>query len=105
MLSEQKYGFLVKHSTELTATRHVDNISKGMVEYKIPVTIFIDLSKAFDTLIHVNSLHELKFYGVFWIEHKLLTSYLPGIKSETTRICTGDFAGFYSWTTTILYLH
>ena len=73
-----------------------------MVEYKIPVTIFINLSKAFDTLIHVNSLHELKLYGVLWIEHKLLTSYLPdgkqyvlfnGLKSETTRICIGDLQG------------
>ena len=49
LLAEQQYGFRPNHSTEYAAVKLVDHISNTMDGHKIPGTIFIDLSKAFDT--------------------------------------------------------
>ena len=53
LLSEQQYGFRSQHSTELAYVKLADYIIKEMgniKEIKIPTAIFLDLSKAFDTL-------------------------------------------------------
>ena len=47
-----QYGFRRRHSTELSAVRFVTDLIKDMDNYKIPTTVLIDLSKAFDTLNH-----------------------------------------------------
>ena len=69
-----------------------------MDDHKIPGTIFIDLSKAFDTLSYDILLYKLKFYGISGVEYKLLSSYLSNRKqyvmfnnknSEFTEIRTG----------------
>ena len=46
------------HSTELAALELVDRISG-----KIPISIFLDFSKAFDTLDSYILLEKLKHYG------------------------------------------
>ena len=51
-----------------------------MDDHKIPGTIFIDLSKAFDTLSYDILLYKLKFYGISGVEYKLLSSYLSNRK-------------------------
>ena len=51
-----------------------------MDDHKIPGTIFIDLSKAFDTLSYDILLYKLKFYGISGVEYKLLSSYLSNSK-------------------------
>ena len=51
LLSEQQYGFRAQHSTELASVKLVDNIITQMDsvhDVKTQVTIFCDLSKAFD---------------------------------------------------------
>ena len=45
-----QYGFHAHHSTDLAAVKLVDYINKQMDNGKIPVKIYLDLSKAFDTL-------------------------------------------------------
>ena len=50
LLAEQQYGFCSHHSTELAAVKWVDYINIQMDNGKIPVNIYLDLSKAFDTL-------------------------------------------------------
>ena len=47
-----------------------------MDNYKIPTTVLIDLSKAFDTLNHDILLSKLGYYGVFGVELHLLSNYL-----------------------------
>jgi hypothetical protein len=47
-----QYGFRKSHSTELAALELVDRIGKEMDKAKSPISIFLDLSKAFDTLDH-----------------------------------------------------
>ena len=98
LLAEQQYGFRPNYSTEYTAVKLVDHISNTMDGHKIPGTIFIDLSKAFDPLSYDILLYKLKFYGISGLEHKLIASYLSNRKqyvmfnnknSEFTEIRTG----------------
>ena len=79
LLSEQQYGFRSQHSTELACVKLADYIIKGMdniKEIKIPTAIFLDLSKAFDTLNFDILLNKLKYYGVRGTSLALIKSYL-----------------------------
>ena len=68
LLSEEQYGFKAQHSTELTSVKLVDYIIKEMDDaqnVKTPVTIYCDLSKAFDCLNFDIFLSKTEYYGVF----------------------------------------
>ena len=62
-----QYGFKQGHSTELASVRFVNDLIK-MDNFKIPTSILIDLSKAFDTLDHGILLSKLQYYGITGIE-------------------------------------
>ncbi len=47
-----QYGFRTKHSTEFVALKVTDRIMVEMDKNDIPINIYLDLSKAFDTLDH-----------------------------------------------------
>ena len=64
MLSPQQYGFRSNHSTELAALNLVDELTYKLDRGIIPLNIYINLSKAFDTLIHEILISKLKHYGV-----------------------------------------
>ena len=51
--------------------------------YNVPINIYIDLSKAFDTLDHLILLSKLKCYGVTGCSFDLLSSYLTDIFQYT----------------------
>ena len=98
LLSPQQYGFRTKHSTELAALNLVDHLTYKLDTGKIPINIYIDLSKAFDTLIHDILLDKMSFYGVNGVAKKLLKSYLTqrqqiveynGFQSDSLEIKTG----------------
>ena len=61
---DSQYGFRKYHSTELAELELVDRIHKEIDENKIPFSVFLDLSKAFDTLDHDILLHKLQYYGI-----------------------------------------
>ena len=69
-----------------------------MDNYSIPINVYIDLSKAFDTLNHNILLSKLQYYGITGCSNDLLCSYLSGrsqfveyngSKSEELPIDTG----------------
>ena len=64
LLAAQEYGFRPQHSTEYTVVKLVDHTSSEMENQKIPTAVFIDLSKAFDTLSYDILLYKQKYYGV-----------------------------------------
>ena len=53
LLYKSQYGFRKNRSTELAALEFMDKIIHSMDDGPIPVGIFIDLSKAFDTIDHI----------------------------------------------------
>ena len=79
LLSEQQYGFRSQHSTELACVKLVDYITTEMdniKKIKTPTAIFLDLSKAFDTLNFMILLNKLQYYGIDGISLSLIRSYL-----------------------------
>ena len=73
---DSQYGFRKYHSTELAALELVDRIHKEIDENKTPFSVFIDLSKAFDTLDHDILLHKLQYYGITGTALDWFRSYL-----------------------------
>jgi hypothetical protein len=76
LLYPAQYGFRPKHSTELAALHLLDMLSSDLDANKIPINIYLDLSKAFDTINHKILLSKLNYYGITGTALKLLESYL-----------------------------
>ncbi len=76
LLSVDQFGFRAHHSTELAAIKLADYINHQMDKCKIPVNIYLDLSKAFDTLDFDILLHKLNYYGVTGKVNNLIGHYL-----------------------------
>ena len=71
-----QYGFKKNHSTELATLELIDRVTTALDNGKIPINIYIDLSKAFDTLDHTILLQKLKYYGITGKSLQLLKCYL-----------------------------
>ena len=52
LFSKSQYGFRKRHSTELACLELIDKLYGLMNKGKIPIGIFLEPSKAFDTLYH-----------------------------------------------------
>lgn len=73
---ENQYGFRKGHSTEHATSELIDRLLQFLEDDDIPFSIFMDLSKAFDTLNHNILLSKLQFYGVYDDSLQLFRSYL-----------------------------
>lgn len=73
---KSQYGFRKYHSTEFATLELVDRITSIMDNNKLPINVYLDLSKAFDTLDHQILLHKLKYYGITGNSLNLLQNYL-----------------------------
>ena len=95
---KSQYGFRDEHSTELASLELIDRVMTAFESKQTPLAIYMDLSKAFDTLDHTILLHKLEHYGVKGIELNWFKSYLcnrkqfveiDGVKSNLETITTG----------------
>ena len=76
LFSDSQYGFRPNHSTEQATLELTDKIISAMYNNDVPIGIFLDISKAFDTIDHAILLTNFEHYGVDGIPIKLLTNYL-----------------------------
>ena len=76
LLSNKQYGFRQNRSTDLALVDMVDKIATAIDNKEHTVGIFLDLSKAFDTLDHSILLKKLSMYGIRGNVLKLFESYL-----------------------------
>ena len=64
MLINKLWFQKTKHSTELAVLELVEWTIFTLDKYETPINIFLDLSKAFDTLNHTMLLNKLHHYGI-----------------------------------------
>ena len=76
ILYKSQYGLRKKHSCEHAVTELVSEICKGLENNKHTISIFIDLSKAFDTIDHRLLLHKMECYGLRGTALNWFESYL-----------------------------
>ena len=79
LLYSSQYGFRKGHSMELASIELVDRAYEYLDSGKLPISVFLDLSKAFDTLNHI-LLDKLKYYGVSITPLNWFASYLHNRK-------------------------
>ena len=98
LLYNSQYGFRKDHSTEFASLELVDKVTQDLDQGKIPIALFLDLSKAFDTLDHDILLYKLNYYGIRDMSLNWFSSYLTqrqqyveinGEKSPSLLISTG----------------
>ena len=79
----QQLGFRDKHSTELATTYLISKIINAMEHSEITLGIFLDLSKAFDTINHNILFTKLFYYGIRGLSLEWFKSYLCNRKQLT----------------------
>ena len=76
ILHHNQFGFRKGHSTSHALNYSIEHIVNSLKRENHVLGIFIDLSKAFDTIDHEILLYKLHHYGIRGNTHKLLSSYL-----------------------------
>ena len=71
-----QYGFRKRHSTEYAALELIDKVLQNIDDKNATFAIYMDLSKAFDTLNHRILINKLSHYGIHGNELAWFSSYL-----------------------------
>ena len=90
LMTPNQFGFRKGHSTSHALNFSVNHIQQALNEKKHVLGIFIDLSKAFDTIDHTILLHKIKHYGVRGNAYSLLESYLSNRTQYTNLLKTNS---------------
>ena len=80
ILYEKQFGFQTSHSTEHAILLLVNQLYQSFDESKFTLGIFIDLSKAFDTVHHRILTKKLELFGIKGCNLRWFESYLSNRK-------------------------
>ena len=98
LIHKHQYGFKKHHSTEYAALHIVDYLNYELDLKNTPINLYLDLSKAFDSLCHKFLFSKLQHYGICDVAINLMKSYLENRKqyvqfdtciSDMKSICKG----------------
>ena len=101
-ISNYQFGYRKNRSTNAAATILVDDIREMVDKGNMVGAVFIDLSKAFDTLIHSILIEKLSAYSVrngklLWFTDYLFSRQqfvqVDGYSSDSTYVLTGVSQG------------
>ena len=92
-IDENQFGFRTQHSTEDAVLKFVDKIENDLAQGNHVVTVYLDVSKAFDSCDHSILLNKLRRTGLDNMGIKLMESYLKDRKQIV--IVNGVNGGFF----------
>ena len=64
VLNAEQFGFCPGHATSHATTLVISNIADAFEKKLLTIGVFLDLSKAFDTIDHDILLYKLNYYGI-----------------------------------------
>ena len=79
LLSEHQLGFRRNHSTNFALIDLINKITTAIDNNEFAIGVFLDLSKAFDTVDHSLLLQKLEFYGIRGIALEWFNNYITKI--------------------------
>ena len=98
MLFPGQFGFRSNHFNDFAILSIIDKVQQAIDQGDLSCGIFLDFSKAFDTVDHAILIEKLDFYGIKGIAKDWFTSYLTnrqqfvtvnGTESDLTSISCG----------------
>jgi hypothetical protein len=78
ILFSGQFGFRKGHSTAMALVAFMDKLTELLDNNQFVIGMFIDLSKAFDTIDHSIMIRKLSHYGVRGLFLDLISNYLSG---------------------------
>ena len=91
ILNDKQFGFRPKHSTYMAIAQLVDKVTNAVEKDETTIGLFLDLSKAFDTIDHKILLHKLEHYGFRGIVLEWFKDYLTNRTQYVAfNDCTSD---------------
>ena len=85
ILYEKQFGFRKKNSTYMAHMILVDNLIKSLENGEYALGVFLDFSKAFDTVDHSILLSKMYHYGIRGVAFKWFQSYLADRQQYVTN--------------------